>query len=238
MRGRTYLYAVASLMLAAGVAIGASYVEEDWSSANSGWVTDNGEAVLADGGLSYLGITFTDDSTETANIYDVGGGLSLLSGTENFTAFDDFGGAEVVGVTFDFYVDGDSGGTTDDGPGSLSLYFMGGGNNTAWTYNFYEFGFDSALAEGWHSFGITFDASGWLPANAGGDSFEDSLTSVTRIGIELISRAGTGVENYRLDNFRLYYPEPGTYAVLAFALLSLGVTFRGKLREGLEALKR
>ena len=66
------------------------------------------------------------------------------------------------------------------------------------------------------------------------------------IGLQIVYPAVTWNQVYRLDNFVRYYndddprgdvPEPGTYAALGTALLSLGATFRRRITGVIGGLK-
>ncbi len=58
------------------------------------------------------------------------------------------------------------------------------------------------------------------------------LGSVDWIGL-YIQRNGLGAQDYRIDNFMLFVPEPGGMALLAAALVSIGATLRRKRRSDL-----
>lgn len=141
-------------------------------------------------------------------------------------------------VTFDFYS------PLQAGPGvaypsSLELYFWTGSGNYDWRYTFTVTG----LSQGWNSLLVFLDyGAGWyapISPMYGETEFFQALQNVTEIGIVLGYHTGFAGQEYGLDNFQLGYviPEPGTYAALAAAFMSLGIAFRGKLREVLGNVK-
>jgi hypothetical protein len=148
------------------------------------------------------------------------------------TAYDFGGGNDqaVVQVTFDFFTDSNDG--LDDYPASLYFYFMSG------TGSLWVFDVASQLnGRGWND-GITvgLGGAGWNNIIGSETLLSTTLGNVAEMGILLTYEGTLAAQNYGIDNFALHYPEPGTYAVLAFALLSLGVTFRSKLQTGLKGL--
>jgi hypothetical protein len=163
-------------------------------------------------------------------------------GDNNLNAYD-FGSAgggdpmvdAVAFITFDFYSDANDG---DDYPANLYFYFLTdpGASETIWRINI----FDQLDTPGdWNDITISL----WNPTGAGwsnplgDDTFANTFNNVYEMGV-MIQYAGGAGQNYGIDNYAMHNPEPGTYAVLAFALVSLGVTFRGKLRTGIKGLLR
>jgi hypothetical protein len=83
-------------------------------------------------------------------------------------------------------------------------------------------------------------ASGWY--NLQGQpltqtAFENSLAAVTELGFVLGYQPFMDDQLYRFDNVALVTPEPGTYAALAAALVSLAVVFRKRLNEQFDAIR-
>jgi hypothetical protein len=112
---------------------------------------------------------------------------------------------------------------------TLQLYFVNGANE--------EWYYDMAVASGWNTYYANLDfSSGWYTMDAGrfnSTYFFNDLTNVTQVGIVLNYPLFLTGQYYELDDFQLLdnpIPEPGTYAVLTFALLSLGITFRRRLK--------
>jgi len=131
-------------------------------------------------------------------------------------------------MTLDFYS------STPLGQGGLQLYLYG--NNYVWYSDV------GALSSGWgNHFTVNFltattmtvDASPfgyWYSNDRTDDLFAGDLANATRLGFELTYVPETDGQMYGFDNLNLYdqyfVPEPQTYVVLGFALLSLGVVFR------------
>lgn len=131
----------------------------------------------------------------------------------------------VRSVTFDFYAGADDGGNGAgvDIPADLRLYFVSAGSVT-WYY-------DIDPTAGWGSayfgYGANFYAySGWYTDDLRSQAlFFTDLTDVDEIGLEITYQAWND-QIYGIDNFNLNdqpVPEPSTYAILGFTLLSLGL---------------
>jgi len=140
-------------------------------------------------------------------------------------------------ITFDFYTD--AGGAVDY-PSALEVYFLHDetGDNYYWRYTIDV----TTLSQGWNSIDIAVDGGGWYsPGNPGygAPQFLVDSWDVDEVGILLTYQNWAG-QIYGIDDFTLGYlvPEPSTYAVLAFAFLSLGVTFRKKLSETFKFRRR
>lgn len=230
--------------LLAGGALAATYIEDNFDSDDEGWTSKGDPAGPAHGTLgtgdvdgdSEDELTINGDSSVTATdfIYSDSGD-TILGGGQDLSNYN-FGGTEgyqhAGGVTFDFWSNADKDDSEEDHwPSALELYFLSG--STYWRYTITV----ASLIDGWNPIYVSmYGVPGWVQT-AGTASFEDALDSVDELGITLTYQNWDGQE-YAIDNFRLHYPEPGTYAVLAFALMSLGVTFRGKIRSGIDALRR
>ena len=117
-------------------------------------------------------------------------------------------------------------------PSQLSMFFVAADNNV-WTY---DVGLPSGTGA-WSSFGAPMSYSaGWTsPGNPGVGVFNTDLATVDQIGI-IVTRSGgtTGQEDYGIDDFGLSVPEPATYAVIAFSLLTLGLTLRRRSSAALQ----
>jgi hypothetical protein len=142
--------------------------------------------------------------------------------------------AQGVVVSFDFYAQGFK-------PSTLELYFVDSGTGRTWTYGLD----DSAVSVGaWTTFVVPIGAFGpnWSMTGPGSGSLAEFLTdlgNVTQIGIGLVRNNSTSQQLYGLDNFdvTLQVPEPETIWLLLAALLSMGVTFRGKVRGAMAWVK-
>jgi hypothetical protein len=245
------------LFLTVGSALGATYVSNTWDSTENwaakadpagpahGTLIQDGSgslgagvlevnAAAGEGSTDYI---FTDSTGTKGELIDgTGGGNSLNA--YNFGA--EKGEPDAVDavafIQFDFYSDSNDGG--DELPGNLYFYFytsQGGG--TLWRLNIAD-----EISAGWSNditIGLwdhTTAGSGWNQVFGGAD-WNTALGDVDEMGV-MLAYTGNNGQVYGIDNYEMHNPEPGTYAVLAFALVSLGVTFRGKLRTGVKGLLR
>ena len=111
-------------------------------------------------------------------------------------------------------------------PSSLALYFQGGGQ----TWLAY---LDAPVGNNynWVTYRVSVNNASWGLTDGTDDSQTALLTdlsSVTRFGVYVASSAYEGSQQYALDDFTLSVPEPDTVWLIAAALASLGITFRGK----------
>ena len=142
-------------------------------------------------------------------------------------------GANGIGaIGFDFYTDAVSGGPPD----ILSVYLVASG--TTWFYDI-----TGLPGSGWAQyFAYVGSPAGWYNMVAAPSSqFATDLTGVTEFGFLLTYQGDVGLsELYGFDNIRILeaIPEPQTYAMLGFALLSLGVTFRRRLNDTVSKLMK
>jgi hypothetical protein len=170
--------------------------------------------------------------------------LNSQPATGNYSTGAGIGGAPILGVSFDFYVDSGNDATS---PSELNVYFTSlTGRDWRWRVEDY-----TSIGDGWNSgLGANFGAS-YIDANGfgswelvGGGVANDALWladigNVSAIGLELGYLVGGGTEMYAFDNFALddsevlFVPEPETYFVLAMALLSVAVVFRKRISESL-----
>ncbi|MCX7590415.1 MAG: hypothetical protein N2255_02190 [Kiritimatiellae bacterium] len=136
-----------------------------------------------------------------------------------------FGGDGVVRwVRFDFYAQNWATGNR------LELYF----ETTLGDVWYYEI---TGLSSGWNDgIEIPVESMGsWYSLTRSGNmEFLEDLTRVQEVGFLLAYRSAEVNQLYALDNFVLdnfvIVPEPETYLTLGFAFLSLGITFRSRIR--------
>ncbi len=236
---------VAAIMMACcWSAYGAAIVTEDFAGGVGGWViddaSDGGGAGSPNGSLNGAG-GYLEVNSGGASIIPVtdfvfdGGGV--FSG--DYTA----GGLTangINGISFNFY---NPSATPING---LQVYLVAGGNT--WYHPLVA----DVTTGGWDTYGanLSFDS---LNAGTGewftlaGDNlatWQGDLASVTGMGFRMNYVDNTANQIYRLDNiiiqddpYILLVPEPQTYAMLGFAFLSMGVTFRRKLEGALASLK-
>jgi len=107
----------------------------------------------------------------------------------------------------------------------------------------------SINAGGWNTYGVNFGDSLSVPGGSwfteGGDGetqWDADIVDIDYIGIRITYIQGVPGQIYGLDDFYIdnqllvtFVPEPETYAMLGFAILSLGFTFRRKLDGSLHA---
>lgn len=142
----------------------------------------------------------------------------------------DYISAGIVSVTFDFYAGAmDGGNGTTDLPADLRLYFVSAGS----IYWYYDIDPTPGWGGSYFGYGANFiPNSGWYTADSRSQGlFLGDLIDVDQIGLEITYQAWNG-QVYGIDNFNLNdqpVPEPGTYALLATMLASLGITFRKRI---------
>ncbi|NQU41410.1 MAG: hypothetical protein HQ523_15795 [Lentisphaerae bacterium] len=233
------------LSLFAGGASAATFID-DFDGSTENWAVTS-EPVAGSEAAVLSAVDLDGDSDTDLRIYAAtpGGGatdriyapvggagtaLNDATGGEGDLTTVDFGyGDEATArVTFDFWSNADAGGGGDNEAAALEFYFVSGGS-------YWRYGIDQTMVDGiMNAVSISLYESLFYHTGSAG-TFAAALASVDEIGIMITYQGFTGQE-YGIDNFELHNPEPGTYAVLAFALMSLGVTFRGKLRTGLKGL--
>jgi len=127
--------------------------------------------------------------------------------------------------------------------GSMQLYFVNTGTGNTW---FYDFAINE-VTTGWRSYGANLvwqnTARGWYTEGGAGEAaFLADIASVDEVGVLITYDDDNvnqiyGLDNFTLDDDPMAIPEPGTYVMLGSALMSLGITFRRRLKEMLDALK-
>ncbi len=225
---------IAALVLAAVFSLGSTgargaiLAEDTWTGAGlDDWTSLNVDRDgPGDGTLSNPGGWLMISNT-------VGGGLTedyIFENNNLVGNYLNFGvsGTSVFSIVFNFFV-------SNQVPDQVSLYFMSPQSGTDW---FWYYKFTPVL--GWNSLYANLDLtafnSGWRNEQVGRDTFtefQNDLSDVDEIGILLLYHPNAS-QIYGLDNFQLSdlaIPEPGTYAMLGCALLSLAVPFRRRLRE-------
>lgn len=215
-----------SLVLSFVSANAAVIIDQTWDSGLQSWVNGgstygtlyNPSASLnVTGGVANVAIQ--RDYIHNAGAFTLGGSWTNV-------------GQTVGAVWFDFYANANG---TNDLPSKLQVYFLSDSTN----YWYYDIG---NLAAGWNSYYANVYASaGWYNVFNRSDAlFALDLGDIDEVGIVLTYQDNLGGQEYGLDNFMLLdepVPEPGTYAVLAFAFLSLGVTFRRQLAQKMCVVK-
>jgi hypothetical protein len=228
-------------------ATAAVIVTEDFAGGLNGWVID--DASDGSGGAPYGTITdgggyYRVDSGNAngGNIVDYafdGGGV--FAGDYRSTANGGGGLAAngINGISFNFY------NPAATAIPELSVYLVAGGNT------WYHALTTVDTTGGWGNYGanLSYDS---LNAGTGnwftlaGDNlatWQSDLANVTGMGFRMLYDTSAN-QIYGLDDiiiqddpYILLVPEPQTYAMLGFAFLSLGVTFRRRLEDALSSLK-
>jgi len=200
-----------------------------------------------DAGTDAYQITAAGGSAAYGGLSNGGGYLQVLGGAATVSPFQDvifdnlaantliaasggnFGLA--TSLRFDFLVDAGTG-----VPDALSIYFSDIGSGATWYFDINT----AALITGWNTDeGMDLDrALGWY-RTTGVESdltFATALASVDEVGWLLTYDFNEGGQIYGFDNLALddetfNTPEPEVYAMLGFALLSLGIAFRRDLND-------
>lgn len=237
---------VAAIMMACCWSVyGTAIVTEDFSGGIAGWNIDN----AADG----------SGGSPNGSLSDGGGYLQVDSGAASIIPLTDFvidgggtfagdytaGGLAVDGVrgiSFDFY---NPAATEING---LQIYLIAASGNV-WLHPLVN---DIVTGGAWGNYGANLDedslnaGTGEWFTTAGDDlaTWQADLATITGIGFRMYYVNNTANQIYGIDNiiiqddpYILLVPEPQTYAMLGFAFLSLGVTFRRKLEDALASLK-
>ena len=233
------LLLVAAFVATCYVADGAVLLLEDtwdaaetWSAIDFATETAPAEASLTDpdtvGGQSALGINATTGGAPGDDLIFANDGA--MAGNKNWADGTGMpGNLQVTAVYFDFYTDQASG-------AAVSLYFR---HDMTADDVYWYLDITDITSAGWHTDkggGLTTSVGWYSPSYGGGGSDAQlllDLADVDQIGI-LLSYQPNATQNYGIDNFQLQggrIPEPGTYSMLGFAFLSLGVTFRKRLKD-------
>ena len=145
------------------------------------------------------------------------------------------GGGIVKTISSWFY---SNSGSPSDKPNALEMYFVGTGEY--WYYSLAPVG-------GWTYYTVNVGqsyvgAGQWYNLNGRNSAqFLTDLGNVTEVGYYLTYEPGYNDQVYAMDSLTLLddynVPEPGTMMFLGAAFVSLGLTFRRRLGEGLAMVK-
>ena len=180
-------------------------------SANSGYLQiTGGSAVNGQPEEDFIGVT------SAAN----------LSGDVTGNYNDAAPGVVAQTLTFQFY-------DSNYAPEALSLYI----ESTNFDMWYYAVSPPATLGV-WKTYTVSLSGPGWIPDTLGA-VFATDIGSVSQVGLVLdynydSSYNTPGGQTYGLNNFGLEgaetaAPEPGTFAMMGVALLSLGFTFRRQI---------
>jgi hypothetical protein len=119
-------------------------------------------------------------------------------------------------------------------PSTMQMWFRSdaSGAERIWSYNLS--GPTTVGVWTWYSVPLGTFGPGWTLWSGSGSAQSDfllDLTGVDWIGLRLVRNGSILAQNYGLDDVKLMVPEPETIWLMIAALLSLGVTFRGRLSE-------
>lgn len=192
---------------------GGGYFDVDSGAANGGNIVD----YVYDGGGVFGG-----DYRSTAN----GGGTLAANG--------------IQGISFNFY------NPSATAIPELNVYLVAA-SGRVWYHALTDV--DQTGAWGTYGANLSYDSLNAGTGNwftTGGDdlaTWQSDLANISGIGFRMLYDT-TANQQYGFDNiiiqddpYILLVPEPQTYAMLGFALLSLGITFRRKLEDSFASLK-
>lgn len=211
------------------------YSPETWASGTASWKSTQYSGTpagipIANSGSGSLAINVGTGVDPTLDIYaDLNSSAPGGLGTGKFQG--DFGSYNsslaTLGVKFQLK----SIGTPNESYGSLTLFFVSGGNE--WVY---ENTRQQAGSGVFNDYVYNIGTLNWI----GSGVFADDFAAVDKFGIRLTGTSGPGSQ-YELDNFELILmvPEPETVWMILAVLASLGITFRMRLLElGKQAMAR
>lgn len=217
---KTLPVAVCLLWAAAARADVVVEVAETWSSGLAGWTNTSLATTLSNpGGNTYLSALFgaegePPDPAMAADLI-----RTFSEPATNWFTGDYLGGSNAVaGVRFDFYAD-------DVAPSKLEVRFGSGARE--WAYEL-----DTPAVDTWTTENVWFNYGAWEggPGTTEADFLAD-LQAVDWIGV-YIERSGLGEQDFFIDNFMLFVPEPGQVCLLASALLSIALAAKKGLSPG------
>lgn len=226
--------ALVSLVLSLVVSVTESAVyTETWTTSNSGWkIKTLNENPVSYGSIAVWGSDVGGNSEVlkiTASTVDaVKQDIIYADSTSSSPAGSLAGNVPYVAaqyIEFDFYA--------NMAPIGLSAYFKGA--NVIWlneitsvtvsAWDKYQIPISFGYGEGWYR-----PAGGELSQSA----FNASAADVDEIGI-MIWYANSAGQVYGIDNFSVV-PEPETWFMLGFALISVAFTFRQQLNESFKQI--
>jgi hypothetical protein len=195
---------------------------DDWSIDDQGRSGTANGSIDSGGGGDYLEIEAENIGSSPAEDYIFADQAHELTG--DYTSL---GGSSVQSLHMDLMLD-----STDY---SVSWYFMynEGGSEYTWHSDI------NSLSTGWNSYFVNLDYAGGGWYNTAGPSsateFNNSLDDVDEVGLLLTYRQNVASQTIGVDNFELndseVIPGPQTWMLLGFTFVSMGFTFRDRLRS-------
>jgi hypothetical protein len=194
--------------------------QSDWDSGAEPWTEETGydyATIDTDGTPAWLLVTFPANPGSPPEDLEIvqTAATTLFAGSWAQNPAGDFW------VEFDFMAE-------DVVPDEVAVYWSGNGN--MWGYTVFDANTDTMTLDSWVHFetiGLSSNVYGlWsLSPFVNEDDFLADLQSIDWIGV-YIDRGDTVVENYRIDNFQLWVPEPAELAFLGFAVVSTAASLR------------
>lgn len=222
----------ASALLILSVFSSAAIYKEEWETDDAGWQIKSKDEGAAYGSADWYSGSPWDGREEVLRIEaSTGAGISqdiiYADPTADGTLVGNMDYSHAEYIQFDFYA--------NMAPVQLNAYFKG--NNVIWLNEI-----TSVTVGSWDSYSITLGydfGEGWRRQDGTPETsadFRTSVADVDEIGILIWYQGSTAGQDYGLDNYTVI-PEPETYLMLGFALLSLAVTFRRQLNDALAGIK-
>ncbi|OVE76574.1 hypothetical protein BVX97_00670 [bacterium E08(2017)] len=222
---------LAVLLLVSCYASAAIYTEK-WETSDAGWQIENRDGFPAEGTATWYTGSPWDGQTEILRIEGSPGvgiyeDIVFADNTADGTLITG-GNVAWQQIQFDFYAN----------MAPAALYFYVQGNGVQWQNEI-----TSVTVGSWDTYNISLSfnsGSGWarwdgtLETQAAWDA---TLVNIDEVGIIVQYQSGVSGQDYGLDNFAII-PEPETLLLLAFALISLGITFRRELSTAMVRVRR
>lgn len=238
MSKRLTMAGIAALAAAGMTAQAAIIATETWPTAGDDrdWtLTDQGGSV----GVLSVPASIPPGTTPALRVdVDTGAGISVDhvsttggDGTPFLGDYSTYNSGQQI--KFDFYYDTAAFGSAN----GLDVFFN---SSTATGVNwFYNINVSGQPANTWATYTLSFASDdGWTDEFAGGNFLLDRQ-NVTEIGFRLTYLESTSDQVYGFDNLTRIrpVPEPETYAAIAFALISLCITFRRQIGDKLRTVQ-
>ena len=204
--------------------------EETWDTGFQGWSNQTGFATsIANPGTGgnpdgYFRIDFdaqTPPPTPGEN-YDI---VRTFSTPADSLFTGNYIENDVAAVRFDFFAE-------DTEAAFVGIYFGVSTNSNVWRYN----GLVSPEVGTWTTLTAYFDFNaGWTRGPGSTEAqFLADLQAVDWIGV-YIRRSGINEQDYGIDNFQLFVPEPSEYAIMFCSLLLMGAVYAKSRQRSISA---